>query len=30
MMNAGLEPSVIVDKVKASDKQNYGFDAQKV
>src|SRR5512136_614276 len=27
--NAGLEPSVIVDKVKQSDKQNYGFDAQK-
>ncbi len=27
--NAGLEPSVIVDKVKSSDKQNYGFDAQK-
>src|SRR5512139_1020518 len=27
--NAGLEPSVIVDKVKSSDKPNYGFDAQK-
>ena len=27
--NAGLESSVIVDKVKQSDKQNYGFDAQK-
>jgi chaperonin GroEL len=27
--NAGLEASVIVDKVKASDKPNYGFDAQK-
>ncbi len=27
--NAGLEASVIVDKVKSSDKQNYGFDAQK-
>jgi len=27
--NAGLESSVIVDKVKSSDKQNYGFDAQK-
>ena len=27
--NAGLEPSVIVDKVKSSDKTNYGFDAQK-
>jgi chaperonin GroEL len=27
--NAGLEPSVIVDKVKNSDKPNYGFDAQK-
>src|SRR5512138_541277 len=27
--NAGLEPSVIVDKVKGSDKPNYGFDAQK-
>src|SRR5512145_307284 len=27
--NAGLEPSVIVDKVKSSDKANYGFDAQK-
>jgi chaperonin GroEL len=27
--NAGLEPSVIVDKVRLSDKQNYGFDAQK-
>ena len=27
--NAGLEPSVIVDKVKSNDKQNYGFDAQK-
>jgi len=27
--NAGLEASVIVDKVKASDKANYGFDAQK-
>ncbi len=27
--NAGLEPSVIVDKVKSSDKQNFGFDAQK-
>jgi chaperonin GroEL len=27
--NAGLESSVVVDKVKSSDKQNYGFDAQK-
>jgi chaperonin GroEL len=27
--NAGLEPSVIVDKVKNSDKPNFGFDAQK-
>jgi chaperonin GroEL len=27
--NAGLEASVIVDKVKASDKATYGFDAQK-
>jgi chaperonin GroEL len=27
--NAGLEPSVIVDKVKSSDKANYGFDAQR-
>ncbi len=27
--NAGLEPSVIVDKVKNSDKPNYGFDANK-
>jgi chaperonin GroEL len=27
--NAGLEPSVIVDKVKSSDKPNFGFDAQK-
>jgi chaperonin GroEL len=27
--NAGLESSVIVDKVKSSDKPNYGFDAQK-
>jgi chaperonin GroEL len=27
--NAGLEASVIVDKVKASDKPNFGFDAQK-
>jgi chaperonin GroEL len=27
--NAGLEPSVIVDKVKTSDKPNLGFDAQK-
>jgi len=27
--NAGLEPSVIVDKVRANGKQNYGFDAQK-
>jgi chaperonin GroEL len=27
--NAGLESSVIVDKVKSNDKQNYGFDAQK-
>ncbi len=27
--NAGLESSVIVDKVKSSDKQNFGFDAQK-
>jgi chaperonin GroEL len=27
--NAGLEASVIVDKVKASDKANFGFDAQK-
>jgi chaperonin GroEL len=27
--NAGLESSVIVDKVKSSDKANYGFDAQK-
>ncbi len=27
--NAGLEPSVIVDKVKSSDKLNFGFDAQK-
>jgi chaperonin GroEL len=27
--NAGLEPSVIVDKVKSADKPNYGFDAQK-
>jgi len=27
--NAGLEQSVIVDKVKTSDKANYGFDAQK-
>ncbi|HUI44495.1 MAG TPA: chaperonin GroEL [Nitrospirota bacterium] len=27
--NAGLEPSVIVNKVRASNKQNYGFDAQK-
>jgi chaperonin GroEL len=27
--NAGLESSVIVDKVKSSEKQNYGFDAQK-
>ncbi len=27
--NAGLEPSVIVDKVRSSDKQNFGFDAQK-
>lgn len=27
--NAGLEPSVIVDKVKSSDSPNYGFDAQK-
>jgi len=29
MNNADLEASVIVDKVKASDKPNYGFDAQK-
>lgn len=29
VVNAGLEPSVIVDKVKQSDKTNYGFDAQK-
>jgi chaperonin GroEL len=29
VVNAGLEPSVIVDKVRASDRQNYGFDAQK-
>jgi len=27
--NAGLESSVVVDKVKSSDKQNFGFDAQK-
>jgi chaperonin GroEL len=27
--NAGLEASVIVDKVKSSDKPNFGFDAQK-
>jgi len=27
--NAGLEPSVIVEKVKASDKLSYGFDASK-
>src|SRR5574342_333911 len=27
--NAGLESSVIVDKVKSSDKPNFGFDAQK-
>ncbi len=27
--NAGLEPSVIVDKVRSSDKLNFGFDAQK-
>ncbi len=27
--NAGLESSVVVDKVKNSDKPNYGFDAQK-
>ena len=27
--NAGLEASVIVDKVKAADKANFGFDAQK-
>jgi chaperonin GroEL len=29
VVNTGLEPSVIVDKVKNSDKPNYGFDAQK-
>jgi len=29
VVNAGLEPSVIVDKVRESNKQNYGFDAQK-
>jgi chaperonin GroEL len=29
VVNTGLEPSVIVDKVKSSDKPNYGFDAQK-
>ncbi|HUI68727.1 MAG TPA: chaperonin GroEL [Nitrospirota bacterium] len=27
--NAGLESSVVLDKVKSSDKQNFGFDAQK-
>jgi len=27
--NAGLEPSVIVERVKASDKLSYGFDANK-
>ncbi len=27
--NAGIESSVVVDKVKSSDKPNYGFDAQK-
>ena len=27
--NAGLESSVILDKVKSSDKPNFGFDAQK-
>jgi len=29
VVNAGAEPSVIVDKVRSSDKANYGFDAQK-
>ncbi len=27
--NAGIEGAVIVDKIKASDKKNYGFDAYK-
>jgi len=27
--NAGLEPSVIVEKVSSSDQQNYGYDALK-
>ena len=27
--NAGLEGSVIIDKILAADKPNYGFDAQK-
>lgn len=28
-LNAGLEPSVIIDKIISSNKVNYGFDAQK-